>query len=219
MVQLQLYIDSSSAGISARITHSGLFQNLRSVHRCRQGNTIIFPLPCEFLAETPVTTVTTTTKQMNQRKPSQLLIHAAYRGAPKPKLTQSGGLEFQIIEYFQQRTIYLQRNDKTEQFQSSNLREGKYLEKEMATHPSTLAWKIPWTEELVGYSPWGHKESDMTERLYFCFIFNLNFSLILFLPVIGEGNGNPLQYSCLENPMEEEPGRLQSMGSQRVGHD
>ena len=34
----------------------------------------------------------------------------------------------------------------------------------------------------------------------------------------GEGNGNPLQYSCLENPMEEH-GRLQSMGSQRVGHD
>ena len=35
----------------------------------------------------------------------------------------------------------------------------------------------------------------------------------------GEGNGNPLQYSCPENPMDEEPGRLQSMGSQRVGHD
>ena len=35
----------------------------------------------------------------------------------------------------------------------------------------------------------------------------------------GEGNGNPLRYSCLENPMREEPGRLQSMGSQRVGHD
>ena len=36
---------------------------------------------------------------------------------------------------------------------------------------------------------------------------------------LGEGNGNPLQYSCLENPMDEEPGRLQAMGSQRVGHD
>ena len=35
----------------------------------------------------------------------------------------------------------------------------------------------------------------------------------------GEGNDNPLQYSCLENPMTEEPGGLQSMGSQRVGHD
>ena len=35
----------------------------------------------------------------------------------------------------------------------------------------------------------------------------------------GEGNGNPLQHSCLENPMDREPDRLQSMGSQRVGHD
>ena len=35
----------------------------------------------------------------------------------------------------------------------------------------------------------------------------------------GEGNGNPLQYACLENPMAEEPCRLQSTGSQRVRHD
>ena len=35
------------------------------------------------------------------------------------------------------------------------------LEKEMAIHSSTIAWKIPWTEE-PGYSPWGRKESDMT---------------------------------------------------------
>ena len=35
----------------------------------------------------------------------------------------------------------------------------------------------------------------------------------------GEGNGNPLQYSCLGNPTIEELGRLQSMGSQRVGYD
>ena len=34
---------------------------------------------------------------------------------------------------------------------------------------------------------------------------------------LGGGHGNPLQYSCLENPME--PGGLQSIGSQRVGHD
>ena len=37
------------------------------------------------------------------------------------------------------------------------------LAKEMATHSSTLAWKTPWTESLVGYSPWGRKESDTTE--------------------------------------------------------
>ena len=50
------------------------------------------------------------------------------------------------------------------------------LEKEMATHASILAWRIPWTEEpgeshgqrsLAGYSPWGRKESDTTERLHF----------------------------------------------------
>ena len=35
----------------------------------------------------------------------------------------------------------------------------------------------------------------------------------------GGGHGNPLQYSCLENPMDREPGGLQSMGSQRVGHN
>ena len=35
----------------------------------------------------------------------------------------------------------------------------------MATHPSILAWRIPWTEEPAGYSPCGHKELDMTERL------------------------------------------------------
>ena len=34
----------------------------------------------------------------------------------------------------------------------------------------------------------------------------------------GGGNGNPLSYSCLKNPMDEEPGSLQSMGLQRVGH-
>ena len=39
------------------------------------------------------------------------------------------------------------------------------LEKEVATHSSILAWRIPWTEEPGSYSPWGHKELDMTERL------------------------------------------------------
>ena len=37
------------------------------------------------------------------------------------------------------------------------------LEKELATHSSIHAWKIPWTKSLVGYSPWGRKESDTTE--------------------------------------------------------
>jgi len=45
---------------------------------------------------------------------------------------------------------------------------------------------------LVGCSPWGREEADMTERLHFHFS----------LSCIGEGNGNPLQCSCLENPRD-----------------
>ena len=98
----------------------------------------------------------------------------------------------------------------------------------MATHSSVLAWRIPGTGEpgglppmgshrvghnwrrrwhptpvllpgkshgrrsLVGCSLWGREELDMTERLYFHFS----------LSCIGEGNGNPLQCSCLENPRD-----------------
>ena len=36
------------------------------------------------------------------------------------------------------------------------------LEEDVTTYCSILAWRIPWTEELVGYSPWGHKEADTT---------------------------------------------------------
>ena len=54
----------------------------------------------------------------------------------------------------------------------------------MAPHSSTLAWKIPWTEEP------GRLQSDTTEQLHFHFS----------LSCIGEGNGNPLQCPCLENP-------------------
>ena len=38
------------------------------------------------------------------------------------------------------------------------------LEKEVATHSSILAWRIPWTEEPGSHSPWGCKESDTTEH-------------------------------------------------------
>ena len=41
----------------------------------------------------------------------------------------------------------------------------------------------------------------------------------IYVPNIGEGNGNPLQCSCLENPRDGKPGGLPSMGSHRVGHD
>ena len=40
-------------------------------------------------------------------------------------------------------------------------------EKALELHSSTLAWKIPWTEEPVGCSPWGREELDGTEQLHF----------------------------------------------------
>ena len=43
----------------------------------------------------------------------------------------------------------------------------KLMEKEMATHSSTLAWKITWMEEPARLWSWGCKESDMTEQLHF----------------------------------------------------
>ena len=67
------------------------------------------------------------------------------------------------------------------------------MEKAMAPYSSTPVWKIPWTEEPGGlYSPWGREESDTTERLPFH----------VSLSCIGEGNGNPLYCSCLENPRD-----------------
>ena len=59
-----------------------------------------------------------------------------------------------------------------------------HLEKEMATHCSILAWKTPRTEELVGYSPWGRKESDITEHLHFHF----NSDILLIWIIIPSGN-------------------------------
>ena len=59
----------------------------------------------------------------------------------------------------------------------------------MAPHSSTFAWKIPWTEEPGRLQSMVLLELDTTERLHFHFS----------LSCIGEGNGNPLQCSCLEN--------------------
>ena len=78
-------------------------------------------------------------------------------------------------------------------------KQSKTEEKAMATHSSTLAWKIPWTEET------GRLQSMRWLRVgHDC---------------IGGGNGNLLQYSCLEDPRDGEPGGLLSMGLHRVGHD
>ena len=66
------------------------------------------------------------------------------------------------------------------------------VEKAMAPHSSTLAWKIPWMEEAGGLQSMGLLRVSTTEQLHFHFS----------LSCIGEGNGNPLQYSCLENPWD-----------------
>ena len=115
---------------------------------------------------------------------------------------------------------------------------GKIPWRRMATDSSTLAWRIPW-RSLVGYSPWGHKESDTTERRHFHFSFlsirvpiypHMGYFYMAIVCVLGfpdssvskestcsagdpgsipgsgrspgEENGNPLQYSCLENSMD-----------------
>ena len=58
--------------------------------------------------------------------------------------------------------------------------------------PVLLPGKSHGRRSLVGCSPWGREESDSTKRLHFHFS----------LSCIGEGNGNPLQCSCLENPRD-----------------
>ena len=58
--------------------------------------------------------------------------------------------------------------------------------------PVLLPGKSHGQRSLVGWSPWHPEESDTTERLHFHFS----------LSCTGEGNGNPLQCSCLENPRD-----------------
>ena len=65
-------------------------------------------------------------------------------------------------------------------------------EKAMAPHSSTLAWKVPWTEEPGRLQSMGSLRVGTTERLHFRFS----------LSCIEEGNGTPLQYPCLENPRD-----------------
>ena len=62
----------------------------------------------------------------------------------------------------------------------------------MAPHSSSLAWIIPWMEKPGGLQSMGSLRVDTTERLHFHFS----------LSCTGEGNGNPLQCSCLENPRD-----------------
>ena len=102
----------------------------------------------------------------------------------------------------------------------------------MTTHSSVLAWRIPGTGSLVGCCLWGCTESDTTEATW-----QQQMALVVknppvnagrskrcgFDPWVGKiprgGHGNPLQYSCLENPwrgIPEESQALQEPGVHRV---
>ena len=67
-----------------------------------------------------------------------------------------------------------------------------YLEKAMATHSSTLAWKIPWMEEPGRLQSMGSQSRTGLS----------DFTFFLSLVPFGGGNGNQLQCFCLENPTE-----------------
>ena len=69
---------------------------------------------------------------------------------------------------------------------------GKLRRRQWHPTPVLLPGKSHGRRSLVGFSPWGLEESDTTERLHFHFS----------LSCIGEGNGNPLQCSCLEHPRD-----------------
>ena len=82
-------------------------------------------------------------------------------------------------------------------------------EKAMVPHSSTLAWKIPWTEEP------GRLQSMGSLRVRHHWATSLSLSL----SCIGEGNGNPLQCSCLENPRDGGAWWAAVSGVAQSGHD
>ena len=85
-----------------------------------------------------------------------------------------------------------------------------YPEKAMAPHSSTLAWKIPWTEQPDGLQSLGLlRVTDTTERLHFHFSPSC----------VGKGNATHSSVLAWRIPAMAEPGGLPSMGSHRVGHD
>ena len=83
---------------------------------------------------------------------------------------------------------------------------GRSLEEEMATHSSILG-EFHGQRSLVGYSPWGHKESDTTERLHFHFY------------ALEKDMATHSSILAWRIPGTGEPGGLPSMGSHRVRQD
>ena len=106
--------------------------------------------------------------------------------------------------------------------------------REMATHSSFLAWRLSWTEDSgklqsMGSQSVGHDQ--VTNTFFWGFLGGSDSEETArhvgnqgSIPgsgrSLGKGNDYPLQYSCLENSMDqEESGGLQSMGLQRIGHN
>ena len=83
------------------------------------------------------------------------------------------------------------------------------MEKAVAAHSSTLAWKIPWTEEPGRLQSMGSLRSDTTERLHFHFHF----------PTLEKEMATHSSVLAWRIPGTGEPDGLPSMGSHRVGHD
>ena len=81
----------------------------------------------------------------------------------------------------------------TDWFQTGKgVRQGCIRRRQWHPTPGLLPGKSHGQRSVVGCSPWGRYELDTTEHLHFHFS----------IPCIGGGNGNPLQYSCLENPRD-----------------
>ena len=100
---------------------------------------------------------------------------------------------------FKKKTVMLKQHEDAERslvyrLIQTKLVRTKSISRRRQWHPTPvlLPGKSHGWRSLVGCSPWGCKESDTTERLHFHFP----------LSCIGEGNGNPPQYSCLENPRD-----------------
>ena len=111
------------------------------------------------------------------------------------------------------------------------------LQEAMAIHSSILTWKFPWTEEPGGLQSMGLQKLDVTEVTEHIPIISC-FSVVVIqnsstnekmqrdvgsIPELerspGKGNGDPFQYSCLENSMNRGAWRAILHGSQKVRHD
>ena len=101
-----------------------------------------------------------------ERLPTPVFQPREFHGLYSPWVTKS---QTQLNDFHFGASLVAQRLKRLPGMQETRVRslsQEDPLEKEMAAHSSTLAWRIPWGRSLVGYSPWGRKESDMTERLH-----------------------------------------------------